>query len=226
MKISIKNWSKFQHYQNRRPPWIKLHRELLENRQWFQCSQGASKLLVELWLVASDNEDGTIDHELGDLAFRLRRENSTMQSLLQELADQGFIEIDEGSASTTLADSLQGACLETEGETETKTKAEKKRVPAYTKEFGEVWNLHRRGPKAKAVTEYKKAISSDVSHQEIVEGIIRYVSAFDENFKGSHLFRWIADSRWEEDTGVKTVKRNPVLINWSPPALVGESNEN
>jgi len=174
---------------------------------------------VELWLVASDNEDGTIDQELGDLAFRLRRENSTMQSLLQELAGQGFIEIDEEGASEVLADSLQDAIPETERETEKEAKTKKRKVPAYTKEFEEVWSLHRRGPKAKAFAEYKKAISGDVSHQEIVEGIIAYVASLDENFKGSHLFRWIADARWEEDTGVKTVKRNPVLTNWSPPAL-------
>jgi len=142
-----------------------------------------------------------------------------MQSLLQELADQGFIEIDEESASEVLADSLQVASPETERETEKETKTKNRKVPAYSKEFEEVWSLHRRGPKAKAFAEYKKAISGDVSHQEIVEGIIAYVASLDENFKGSHLFRWIADARWEEDTGVKTVKRNPVLTNWSPPAL-------
>ena len=54
--IRIKNWEKFQHYKGRNPPWIKLHRQLLQNREWHQLSGDASKLLVECWLLASEHE--------------------------------------------------------------------------------------------------------------------------------------------------------------------------
>ena len=30
MALIPKNWSQFQHYKGRRPPWIKLHRALLD----------------------------------------------------------------------------------------------------------------------------------------------------------------------------------------------------
>jgi hypothetical protein len=29
--LTIKNWSEFQHYKDRNPPWIKLHRALLDD---------------------------------------------------------------------------------------------------------------------------------------------------------------------------------------------------
>ena len=83
MKISIRNWDRFQHYQNRRPPWIKIHRELLDNRQWSECSPDASKLLVEMWLIASEDEHGVIDKDSVDLAFRLRRDRPEMETALQ-----------------------------------------------------------------------------------------------------------------------------------------------
>ena len=31
LKYRVKNWSKFQHYKNRNPPWIRLHVEILDD---------------------------------------------------------------------------------------------------------------------------------------------------------------------------------------------------
>ena len=31
MTYRVKNWSKFQHYKNRNPPWIRLHVEILDD---------------------------------------------------------------------------------------------------------------------------------------------------------------------------------------------------
>ena len=217
MRISITNWDRFQHYAHRRPPWIKVHRELLDNRQWFELSPDASKLLVECWLIASEaepSEGGVIDKDLGDLAFRLRRDEASMKASLEELVAQGFIETD----STALAPRRQGAAPE--GETEGETDKRQRRSPAYTDDFEQVWSCHRRGPKAKAFEAYKGALRDGVSHEQIVDGLKGYVGSLDEGFKGAHLFRWIADARWEEDTGKKQVARPPlVLKNWSPPAL-------
>jgi len=215
MRISITNFSRFQHYAHRRPPWIKIHRELLDNRQWFELSPDASKLLVECWLVASEAEPGVIDKEPGDLAFRLRREEASMKASLEELVAQGFIETD----STVLAPRQQDATTETE--TEAEPEKRKRRSPAYTDEFEQqVWIHHRRGPKAKAFEAYKEALRDGVTHEKIVDGLKGYVGSLDEDFNGTHLFRWIADSRWEEDTGKKQAKpRSIVLTNWTPPAL-------
>jgi hypothetical protein len=218
MRITITNWDRFQHYRNRRPPWVKIHQSLLTNRQWFSLSPDASKLLVECWLIASEEEPGVIDKELGDLAFRLRREEASMMASLEELVAQGFIETD----STVLAPRQQSASPETETEGETDKRQRQRRSPAYTDEFEQVWILHRRGGKAVAFEAFKEALRDGVSHEQIVDGLKGYVGSLGDGFRGCSLKRWITESRWEEDTdtGNKRAKtRSIVLTNWTPPAL-------
>ena len=110
----VANWEKLQHYKDRNPPWIKLHRELLTDYK-FACLQDASKLhLILIWLLASQtNNEIPADPEY--LKKMLHLEQSPN---LKELEDQGFIE----PASNTLADCKQVAMPETEAETETELK--------------------------------------------------------------------------------------------------------
>tara|TARA_R110000824_G_scaffold112107_2_gene261041 strand:- start:550 stop:1227 length:678 start_codon:yes stop_codon:yes gene_type:complete len=225
MKISIRNWDRFQHYQNRRPPWIKIHRELLDDRQWSECSPDASKLLVELWLIASEDERGVIDKNLGDLAFRLRRGEAEMKTILQELVVQRFITLEGVDDSKVLAISLQPATPETEREREKETEGEKRKRPAYSDSFELVWSLHRRGPKSKAFESYKKAVKNGTTHELVLAGLEAYVAnELDDKFKGAHLFRWIDGAMWEQDTGPrkKKTRSSIVLKNWQPPSLMGE----
>jgi hypothetical protein len=113
--LRVKNWREFQHYTDRRPPWIKLHVSLLDNYE-FQCLPLASRALAPmLWLLASENVDGTIPADPGLLAFRLRWDVKELKAGLTPLIDKGFL-ID---ASNALAERLQSAPSETETETET-----------------------------------------------------------------------------------------------------------
>ena len=51
--IEIVNWSEYQHYTYRNPPWIKLHSKVLDNYE-YGCLPDASKLLlISLWMLAS-----------------------------------------------------------------------------------------------------------------------------------------------------------------------------
>ena len=70
MTIRIKNWSHFQHFKDRRPPWVKLYRELLDDMDWHELEPKAAKILVSLWLIASEF-DGELPG-IKRLAFRLR----------------------------------------------------------------------------------------------------------------------------------------------------------
>lgn len=51
--LEIKDWSEHQHYRDRRPPWIKLHRSLLTNAAFLEMSEAAQAQLMKLWLLAS-----------------------------------------------------------------------------------------------------------------------------------------------------------------------------
>ena len=59
--IVPKNWSQFQHYRDRSPTWLKLHRSLLDDFD-YHCLPIASKALAPfLWLLASEYEGGEIN---------------------------------------------------------------------------------------------------------------------------------------------------------------------
>ena len=124
MQLKPKNWDVFQHYKDRCPPWIKLHRDLLNNRDYI-CLPLVSKALAPLlWLLASESKDGVFDASTEELVFRLRMTESEVIDGVKPLIDKGFFVI----ASGVLAERKQVAIpeRETERETETETKREKK----------------------------------------------------------------------------------------------------
>ena len=127
MQLQPKNWDVFQHYKDRCPPWIKLHRDLLNNRDYI-CLPLASKALAPLlWLLASESKDGVFDASTEELVFRLRMTESEVIDGVKPLIDKGFFVI----ASGVLAERKQVAIpereREREGETETEKEKETKR---------------------------------------------------------------------------------------------------
>jgi hypothetical protein len=114
MLLQPKNWGVFQHYKDRCPPWIKLHRDLLNDRV-FMCLPLASKALAPLlWLLASESKDGTFDGSLDELVFRLHITPKDYEDGLKPLIHKGFFVV----ASGVLAECYQDAIPETERETE------------------------------------------------------------------------------------------------------------
>ena len=108
------NWSELQHYKHRTPPWIKLHRKLLDDLKW-HCLPVASRALAPmLWLIASEDKEGIIMGTHVEIAFRLRISREELQDGLMPLIENGMFE----DASTMLAERLQVAISESESETE------------------------------------------------------------------------------------------------------------
>ncbi len=122
MRYTVKNWAKFQHYTGRRPPWIKLYRDLLDNYEFMSLSLASKALAPLCWLLASESDDGSFDGEIDRLAFRLRVDSKALAECLNELIEKGFIE----GASVVLAECRQLATPETERETETETEGKKR----------------------------------------------------------------------------------------------------
>ena len=121
--MRVKNWDSFQHYKDRSPPWIKLHKALLDDFD-FQLLPLASRALAPmLWLLASENMQGDIDNDPKRLAFRLRWSVQEVIDGMKPLLDSGFI-VDDSNA---LAGCYQSACPEAEAKTEAKTEAKRER---------------------------------------------------------------------------------------------------
>jgi hypothetical protein len=80
LTIRIKNWKQFQHFKDRKPPWIKLYRDLLDDPEWHELDPLSAKVLVMLWLIASEN-NGELP-SVKKLTFRLRMfEKQLLQTL-------------------------------------------------------------------------------------------------------------------------------------------------
>ena len=84
MTLRVKNWDQFQHFKDRKPIWIKLYRELLDDIQWHELDAKSSKVLVMLWLLASEN-DGNLP-DLKTISFRLRMSENDVSSCISKLS--------------------------------------------------------------------------------------------------------------------------------------------
>ena len=90
MKYRIVNFNKFQHFHDRKPPWIKVYRDLLDNIDWFRLSPMAGKSLINLWLLGSESF-GNLPQD-SEIAFRLRLNLQELDSVIKELIKFKFVE--------------------------------------------------------------------------------------------------------------------------------------
>lgn len=111
--MKIKNWSKFQHFKDRKPPWVKLYRDVLDDMEWYELDPLASKVLVMCWLIASE-DDGCLPNSK-TLAFRLRMTEKQTIDCLNKLSH--WLEQDD---IDLISEQYQTDSLETEREKETK----------------------------------------------------------------------------------------------------------
>lgn len=108
-----RNWKKFQHYNNRCPPWIKVHNDLLKDPDWFALKDSKSAwVLINIWLIASEDVDGKLP-DSRTLAFRLQMSELDLEKHLSVLK-QWLIDND----SIMLASCKQSGVTETERETD------------------------------------------------------------------------------------------------------------
>jgi hypothetical protein len=115
--MQIRNWKKFQHFKDRKPPWVKLYRDILDDLDWHELDATASKVLIMCWLIASE-DDGRLP-PAKTLAFRLRMSEKQTIDCLNKLSH--WLEQDDISV---ISDRYQSDSLETERETERETEKE------------------------------------------------------------------------------------------------------
>jgi len=118
--IRPRNWAKFQHYNKRNPPWVKLHRGLLDDFNFHRLPDASRALAPMLWLMASEHISGEIRTETAELAFRFRQDSAWIDAAIKPLIGARFFEeIDIASALLVPAASYATSESESEGETET-----------------------------------------------------------------------------------------------------------
>ena len=200
--MRIKNWAKFQHFKNRRPPWIKLHREILDQRDINVISDRSFRVLINCWLLASeDRELEGILPTIQDIAFRVRIEEKYIVESLQELTN--FI---DSTDVILISERYQVGPPETETETENKktcirSSAKKYANGADFERFWIVWPDKRNKKKARDVFIRKKFSITDVD-ELIADVELRKRS--DKRWLGGfipHCSTYLNGERWEDEYG-------------------------
>ncbi len=125
--FKAKNWSSFQSFKDRSPPWIRLHKRLIDDINFQKMSVESRALLPMIWLLISEDEDpvsGLLRIGYEELSFRLRQPEKIIRSSIQEIVKAGFLEEinkENSNSYIDVTDLLQNCHPETETETETET---------------------------------------------------------------------------------------------------------
>jgi hypothetical protein len=193
--LTPKNWNSFQHYKDRAPAWIKLHKALLDDYE-FACLPLASKALAPmLWLLASEYENGQIDASLDKLAFRLHMTRGDLADALSHLIERGFFD-----ASEPLAERKQEASLEKEREEEVekRERREDTREDALLSDFEAFWKIW---PNKVGKPAALKAFRSAVKRAEpgvICDGVIAYERNKPPDRPWLNPATFLNQNRWED----------------------------
>jgi hypothetical protein len=217
MLLQPKNWAVFQHYKDRCPPWIKLHRDLLNDRV-FMCLPLASKALAPLlWLLASETKDGQFDGSMDELMFRLHITPKEYDDGLRPLIDKGFFVI----ASGVLADCKHVAIpeTETEREEEAETLSVPPTRPAKIKEatrfddFWQAWPTSKRKVGRAACEAKWKTQALDPLADRIIASVsrLRGTEQWLTGFEPSPM-TYLNQKRWEDETPVSTNVADKVMF--------------
>lgn len=182
--LSIPDWTEFQHYKDRSPPWIKLHNQLLENYE-FECLPDASKAhLLCIWLLASrtNNKINPDPKWIG------RRIGANSEIDIDLLVSSGFLVFNQGLrevehvASTSLQEVEHVACPEREGEESKKEEEREDKNPLPVKpdnpvmEIFDFWrDVMKKGsttkPIASRINAVKARLKDGYSVDEIKQAI-------------------------------------------------------
>jgi len=118
--MRIKNWERFQHFKDRKPLWIKVYLDLLDNIEWHELDGTTAKVLVMIWLLGAEKKGELPDTK--KIAFRLRLSEKVVLQHVVKL-DDWLIQSDNG----VISDGYHSDALETEKRREEKeTEKEKK----------------------------------------------------------------------------------------------------
>ncbi len=216
MLLQPKNWAIFQHYKDRCPPWIKLHRDLLNDRAYMRLPIASKAIAPMLWLLASESKDGVFDGSLDELVFRLHITPKEYQDGVKPLIDNDFFILVSG----VLAERKQVAIPETEGETETETKKKATIVATPSGVSDSVWQEFKTLRKAKKAPITQRAIDAITSEankagwtleKALEECVVRGWQAFKADWVATKanpadIVRLTVPSKNEPDPALEKIK--------------------
>jgi len=117
-KLRFANWKKYQHYKDRDPQWIKLHRRITQSDEWLMLADASRLLALVCMMQASGTEDGSFT---ANPIITQRFGSLEQEPDYQPLIDCGWLEwvevpgiTTDNLASTMLADASTTLALRRE----------------------------------------------------------------------------------------------------------------
>ena len=205
MAIRIKDFSKFQHFKDRSPPWVKLYRDILDDPDWHELDGDSAKILVMLWLIAS--EDETKQGLLPDdrkLRFRLRITDKALEQSLAKLSHWlERIDID------VISDRYQLDAPERAGEETEESRGETERCSPSASEaaddgFPTFWEQYpKKVAKPQAMKAWKRIRPAGQVLADLVAGLEQQKASGEWQKDGGqfipHPATWLNARRWEDE---------------------------
>lgn len=221
-RLVVKKWEEFQHYKDRQPPWIKLHKTLLDDYE-FHCLPVASKALAPcIWLLASESNDGSVAHDPEMIAFRLRMSVNDVVAAIEPLISAGFLSVLH-DASAALAEGKQAASdalslarsQETEAETENNSRASRS---ALNGKFTDFWQAYpRKKSKGDAEKAWLKIKPDEQLTARIIAAVEQAKTSADWTSEGGRYVpypaSWLNAKGWEDEIAgaSQSGERKPAL---------------
>lgn len=205
MRLAPKNWREFQHYKDRSPPWIRLQRKLLDDRDFHRLPVASRALAPMLWLLASESVDGAFDGSPAELAFRLRQSEREVVAALNPLIEAKFFTVVQ-EASDALAERLHGAVPETETETEALQTQRQCTAPDDGELFERFWKAWPKHEGKKKAAEAFAKLKPDEALLQRMLAAIEAKRRTDSWTKSGGQFiplpaTWLNGMRWEDEVG-------------------------
>lgn len=189
----IARWADFQHYKDRNPPWIKLHRELLSSRTWVVLNDSERVLAVACMLLAAATENRIPD----DPEYVQRVAYLTKLPDFAPLVKVGFLEFQQDAGElVNNASKAEQALADARPETEKRQRREETEENPDFAVFWESFPPQRKGSKDNALKAWKRA-TQRARKDEILNGLEAYRRSSEVSggfAKGAAA--WLNDDRW------------------------------
>lgn len=189
--IAIREWAKHQHYSDRSPPWIKLHRDILTSATWVASDDASRVLAIALMVLASQCNNKILADP--DYIKRVAYLNKTPD--LSKLINLGFIDyIDENGVASMPEERASVDADHATQRREEKIRSEtEKNDPA----FDDFWSAYpNKVGKGKAREAWLKATTKATAEQ-ITSAVKSYPWPNDSQFI-PHPATWLNQERWAD----------------------------
>jgi hypothetical protein len=205
MKLAIRNWEKFQHYHNRRPPWVKLYTNILDeyddagNLKKFRRLPDTAKLTFLMLLPLASEYGGIVPNDDPRwLSERLGLKKVEIEPLITSC----YVERCGNASSDASNSASEMLSLEREKEREKETEREAR--------FESCWQAFGKYGVRKRARMYWGAYRNDEDLAAIETAIPKYLACVNAGRAKKQFEGWLNPEHrlWSMDWGACLIELN------------------